>query len=220
MRLVVNEPQASALPSEPVGDGRPAVHELELRRISIAAGCTGSRVGAARATVISRRARSAAAPLSFAETPGMRPGCYKYLPPPRLASVPRARQATRALHLLYHGWTYDRDGARTVPANRHIRPASHRANSPCRQPPGQRVSGLRVPEFRCRAPSLDEYLGAAKEYIDLVIEQSPSARGGHRRQAGVHIKANWSCCGEQLRRLPLLSTHSTGSITSRIPAWR
>ena len=113
----------------------------------------------------------------------------------------------------YHGWTYDRDGRLyAVPGQSAYPPSFDRAKLGLMEPP--RVEGYRgfvFLNFDANAVSLLEYLGAAREYIDLVLDQSPSGRMEilHGTQE-YDIRANWKLLVENsFDDYHLLTTHST-----------
>lgn len=113
----------------------------------------------------------------------------------------------------YHGWTYDRDGALYgLPGQNAYPPNFNRAEFALKEPP--RVASYRgfvFLNFDAGAMPLDDYLAGAKEYIDLVIDQSPS--GGMEVIPGAQeydIRANWKLLVENsFDDYHLLSTHST-----------
>src|ERR1700693_1934773 len=78
----------------------------------------------------------------------------------------------------YHGWTYDRDGnLYAVPGQSAYPPSFNRSEFGLKGPP--RVESYRGFVFlNCDAGAvaLEHYLGGAREYIDLILDQSPSGR--------------------------------------------
>ncbi len=113
----------------------------------------------------------------------------------------------------YHGWTYDRDGALYgLPGQNAYPPSFNRAAFALKEPP--RVASYRgfvFLNFDADAMALDDYLAGAKEYIDLIIDQSPS--GEMEVIPGTQeydIRANWKLLVENsFDDYHLLSTHST-----------
>ena len=90
--------------------------------------------------------------------------------------------------------------------------ASTRSRSGCKRPARfEDLSRLLVHEPRRGRAALRDYLAGAKDYIDLVIDQSPSGRDGDR--AGVQeydVAANWKLMVENsVDDYHLPSTHST-----------
>jgi p-cumate 2,3-dioxygenase alpha subunit len=113
----------------------------------------------------------------------------------------------------YHGWTYDRDGKLyAIPGQDAYPPNFDRAQYGLQPPP--RVDSYRgfvFLNFDRNAPSLREYLGKAVEYIDLVLDQSPSGRMEviHGTQE-YDIKANWKLLVENsFDDYHLITTHAT-----------
>src|SRR5256714_1925812 len=113
----------------------------------------------------------------------------------------------------YHGWTYDRDGRLyAVPGQNAYPPSFDRAKLGLAEPPRvEAYRGFVFLNFDADAASLPEYLGAAREYIDLVLDQSPSGRMEiiHGTQE-YDIRANWKLLVENsFDDYHLLTTHST-----------
>ncbi len=113
----------------------------------------------------------------------------------------------------YHGWSYDGTGALvSVPGDDAYGPAFDKAAFGLAAPP--RLEAYRdfwFLNFDRAAPPLEHYLAGAKEYIDLVTEQSPSGR--LVVIAGVQeydIRANWKLLVENsVDDYHLPTTHST-----------
>ena len=113
----------------------------------------------------------------------------------------------------YHGWTYDRDGALyAVPGQNAYPPGFDKAQFPLKEP--ARVAAYRgfvFLNFDAGAQPLEDYLAGAKEYIDLIIEQSPSGRMEVIQGTQEYdIRANWKLLVENsFDDYHLLTTHST-----------
>jgi phenylpropionate dioxygenase-like ring-hydroxylating dioxygenase large terminal subunit len=113
----------------------------------------------------------------------------------------------------YHGWSYDCAGALvSVPGEDAYGPAFAKGEFGLAAPP--RLESYRdfyFLNFDRAAPSLGDYLAGAKEYIDLVTDQSPSGR--LEVIAGVQeydIRANWKLLVENsVDDYHLPATHST-----------
>jgi phenylpropionate dioxygenase-like ring-hydroxylating dioxygenase large terminal subunit len=120
---------------------------------------------------------------------------------------------TRRFQCIYHGWTYDIDGRLVgLPGDDAYSGAFSRDELGLRAPP--RFESYRDFWFLCldaNAPSLVEYLAGAKDYIDLVVDQSPS--GTMEIISGTQeydIAANWKLMVENsVDDYHLPSTHST-----------
>jgi p-cumate 2,3-dioxygenase alpha subunit len=119
----------------------------------------------------------------------------------------------RRFMCIYHGWTYGNDGQLLrVPGDDAYADAFDKAAYGLRRP--ARFEDYRGFWFMCLDPeasSLSDYLAAAKDYIDLVIDQSPS--GQMEIIAGVQeydVAANWKLMVENsVDDYHLPSTHST-----------
>ena len=113
----------------------------------------------------------------------------------------------------YHGWSYDRDGNLDgVPGQDSYGTSFKKSEHGLKEVP--RLASYRdfvFLSFDPAAPALDEYLAGAKEYIDLVVDQSPS--GEMEVVQGVQaydIRANWKLLVENsFDDYHLLTTHST-----------
>jgi p-cumate 2,3-dioxygenase alpha subunit len=113
----------------------------------------------------------------------------------------------------YHGWTYDRDGSLyAVPGQSAYPPSFDKKEFSLREAPRvERYRGFVFLNFDEKSVSLKEYLGGATEYIDLVLDQSPSGQMEviHGTQE-YDIRANWKLLVENsFDDYHLLSTHST-----------
>jgi len=132
----------------------------------------------------------------------------------RGAVVCREREGNaRLYYCLYHGWTYDRDGnLKGVPGADAYGSSFDKCEFGLVAPPRvEQYRGFYFLNFDGAAPPLTEYLAGAKEYIDLVVDQSPSGRmeivSGTQEY---DIKANWKLLVENsFDDYHLLSTHST-----------
>src|SRR5690348_17231441 len=132
----------------------------------------------------------------------------------RGAMVCREREGNAQRYTcFYHGWTYDRDGKLYAVPGQSAYPESFDKNEyGLKEPP--RVAaygGLVFVSFDASVEPLEDYLGYAREYIDLVLDQSPS-----RRLEVIHgtqeyeIRANWKLLVENsFDDYHLLTTHST-----------
>jgi p-cumate 2,3-dioxygenase alpha subunit len=113
----------------------------------------------------------------------------------------------------YHGWTYDRDGDLYAVPGQSAYPSSFERKEFSLKPV-PRVEAYRGFVFVCFDPdsiSLNQYLGEAKDYIDLIVDQSPS--GQLEVLPGTQeydIRANWKLLVENsFDDYHLVSTHST-----------
>jgi len=97
----------------------------------------------------------------------------------RGAMVCREREGNAPRYTcFYHGWTYDRDGRLyAVPGQSAYPPSFDKGEYSLGQPPKvDAYGGFVFLSFDRDAEPLEQYLGAAKEYLDLVLDQSPSRR--------------------------------------------
>ncbi|HEX5048817.1 MAG TPA: aromatic ring-hydroxylating dioxygenase subunit alpha, partial [Gammaproteobacteria bacterium] len=113
----------------------------------------------------------------------------------RGAMVCREREGNAQRYTcFYHGWTYDRDGRLyAVPGQSAYPPCFSKDDYSLGEPAKVAAyGGFVFVSFDAAVEPVESYLGAAKEYIDLVLDQSPS-----RRLEVIHgtqeydIKANW-----------------------------
>ena len=132
----------------------------------------------------------------------------------RGALVCREREGNaRQFYCMYHGWTYHPDGRlKSVPGEDAYGEAFDKSEMGL--VPVPRLEAYRdfyFANFDREAIDLDSYLGKAKDYIDLVIDQSPS--GKMQIISGTQeydIRANWKLLVENsVDDYHLISTHST-----------
>lgn len=92
----------------------------------------------------------------------------------------------------YHGWTYRNDGALRGMTYDDAYPDLDRSElGLTRLPRVASFRGFVFASFASEGPSLEDYLGNAKEYLEIISEQGP---GGIRLSAGAHHLAydgNW-----------------------------
>ncbi len=137
---------------------------------------------------------------------------------------------TRLFRCMYHGWTYATDGRLVgLPGDEAYSGEFKREELGLRSPP--RFEGYRDFWFMCLdpdAPPLVDYLARATEYIDLVIDQSPS--GTMEIISGTQeydVVANWKLLVENsVDDYHLPTTHSTwlqfmanSGVKIQPPAW-
>jgi len=132
----------------------------------------------------------------------------------RGATVCREREGTaRNFYCMYHGWTYGLDGAlRSVPGEEAYPPRFDKTRMGLVAAP--RLESYRdfwFVNFDPDAVDLVTYLAGAKDYIDLVVDQSPSGRmeiiSGTQEY---DIKANWKLLVENsVDDYHLIATHAT-----------
>lgn len=132
----------------------------------------------------------------------------------RGALVCREREGNaRRFQCIYHGWTYGNDGSLAlVPGEEGYPKGFDKTKMGLARP--ARFESYRDFWFMCLdpdAPSLEEYLAGATDYLDLVIEQSPSGRMEvipGTQEYDIH--ANWKLLVENsVDDYHLPSTHAT-----------
>lgn len=113
----------------------------------------------------------------------------------------------------YHGWSYNRDGELDgVPGQSSYPPGFDRCKLGLAEP--AHVAGYKgfvFLSFNPKAMPLSDYLAGAREYIDLIVDQSPSGQMEVIRGTQEYdIKANWKLLVENsFDDYHLITTHST-----------
>ena len=118
----------------------------------------------------------------------------------------------RGYFCFYHGWSYNRDGALDGVPGQSSYPASFdRCQLGLLEPQVASYRGFVFLSFNPDALPLAEYLAGATEYIDLVVDQSPSGEMQVIRGTQEYdIRANWKLLVENsFDDYHLLTTHST-----------
>ncbi len=128
--------------------------------------------------------------------------------------VCREREGNRTrFTCVYHGWTYDHGGALThVPGQESYGAAFDRAEFALGEVPAlEAYRGFWFAHFGGDREPLADYLAGAREYLDLVVDQSPGAR--LEIVAGTQeydIRANWKLLVENsFDDYHLHATHAT-----------
>jgi phenylpropionate dioxygenase-like ring-hydroxylating dioxygenase large terminal subunit len=132
----------------------------------------------------------------------------------RGALVCREREGnSRGFYCMYHGWTFDTDGSlKSLPGEDAYGPTFDRkAHGLTPVPRLEQYRDFWFLNFDPDAVSLDTYLAGAKDYIDLVVDQSPSGRmeiiSGTQEY---DIKANWKLLVENsVDDYHIIATHTT-----------
>jgi p-cumate 2,3-dioxygenase alpha subunit len=113
----------------------------------------------------------------------------------------------------YHGWSYNRNGQLDgVPGESSYPSSFGRAKFNLAEPPHvASYRGFVFISFNPRAEPLEAYLAGAKEYLDLVVEQSPDGEMEIIRGTQEYaIRANWKLLVENsFDDYHLMSTHKT-----------
>ncbi len=207
-RHVLNDPDRLDFRVHPRGDGRSrgarARDAPHLRRVLIYAGHE-SEVKAAGDFVTRTLCGR---PILFCRDSASKVRVFLNVCRHRGAVVCRERSGNaRGYQCFYHGWSYDRDGALDGVPGESSYPASFdRREFGLAEPP--RVDSYRgfvFVSFDAGGQPLEDYLAGAKEYLDLVVDQSPSGemeiiRGTQEYADPRQLEAPRR---EQLRRLSL-----------------
>ncbi len=120
---------------------------------------------------------------------------------------------SRRFYCVYHGWTYDSAGKLVgIPGEGAYGDGFDAADHALRRP--ARFESYRDFWFMCLdagAPSLADYLGPARDYLDLVVDQSPSGRMEVITGTQEYdVAANWKLMVENsVDDYHLPSTHAT-----------
>jgi p-cumate 2,3-dioxygenase subunit alpha len=113
----------------------------------------------------------------------------------------------------YHGWSYDRDGRLDgVPGEKDYPPGFRKDDWGLKEAPRvESYRGFVFLNWDVNAVPLVKYLGNAKEYIDLVLDQSPSGRMEILQGTqDYQISANWKLLVENsFDDYHLITTHAT-----------
>ena len=132
----------------------------------------------------------------------------------RGAVVCRERSGNaKGYYCFYHGWSYDRDGCLDGVPGASSYPASFdRKEFGLASPPHvASYRGFVFLSFNPDAQPLEDYLAGAKEYLDLVVDQSPAGEMEIIRGTQEYaIRANWKLLVENsFDDYHLMSTHKT-----------
>ena len=134
--------------------------------------------------------------------------------PHRGAQVCREKRGSaKSFQCFYHGWVFGLDGAlRSQPGEASYAPDfKERSTSHMQAVP--RFEGFRDFNFICfdrNAPELSDYLGAVKEYLDVIADQAETGMtivGGTQEYS---MRANWKLLTENsIDGYHALTTHAT-----------
>jgi p-cumate 2,3-dioxygenase alpha subunit len=132
----------------------------------------------------------------------------------RAATVCREAEGNAKRHVcFYHGWVYDADGnLAIVPGKESYPPSFDQSKFGLTQVPrAESYRDFWFVNFDANAMPLSDYLAGAKEYIDLVVDQSPSGKMELIQGTQEYdIAANWKLLVENsFDDYHLLSTHAT-----------
>jgi p-cumate 2,3-dioxygenase alpha subunit len=214
MRLVVNEPQAMRFEVHRSTLVDPEILERERRRIFDRCWIYVGHESEVRAPGDFRTRTICGRPILFCRN--SRNEIRVFLNTCRHRGTVVCREAkgnAERYTCFYHGWTYDRDGALYAIPGQNAYPPSFSRNdfSLMPVPRVESYRGFVFANFDANAIPLPRYLGQAREYIDLMVEQSPSGQMEVLQGTQEYdIRANWKLLVENsFDDYHLLSTHST-----------
>ena len=198
----------------------PQILELERRRIFdvcwIYVGHE-SEVRAPGRLQDAHRLRPAGHLLPRQQEPG--PRLPQHLPPPRQHRLPRGRGQREEPHLLLPRLELQprRRARRACPGEDAYPPSFRKSDFALKEPPHvASYRGFVFLNFDPNAVPLEDYLAGAKEYIDLIVDQSPS--GQMEVIQGLQdydIRANWKLLAENsFDDYHLISVHA---LVARLP---
>ena len=128
---------------------------------------------------------------------------------------------TKNFRCIYHGWTYKSDGTLMgAPAAKEAyKGAFDRNQFKLVNARVERYAGLIFATFNQDAPSLDEYLGDMKWYIDLYFNRTPLGMEVLGEPARWIIKANWKSAADNFASdsYHTVMTHYSGVELGQLP---
>ncbi|MBI3044339.1 MAG: Rieske 2Fe-2S domain-containing protein [Betaproteobacteria bacterium] len=211
---VINEPEAHRFRVNRATLMDPQILELERRRIFDVCWIYVGHESEVRAPGDFRTRIVADRPVIFCRDSKSRIRVFLNTCRHRGAIVCREAEGNAKSHTcFYHGWSYNRDGELDgVPGQDAFPPSFRKSDFGLKEPPKvASYRGFVFLNFDPKAVPLEEYLAGAKEYIDLVVDQSPS--GQMEVIQGVQdyeIRANWKFLTENsFDDYHLLSVHGS-----------
>ncbi len=126
--------------------------------------------------------------------------CLLNICPHRGAQLCRHREGNaRAFHCLYHGWSFASDGTVLHITEEDTYPPGFKANGGNDLVPVARLDqyrGLWFLNFDPDAPALPDYLGAARTFIDRVVDQAEMGMEIVGQPQEYSMRANWKLLAE------------------------
>lgn len=126
---------------------------------------------------------------------------------------------TQAFKCMYHGWTFATDGAlRGVPMREHMRALDLQAHGLVPIPRVESYQGFIFASMAPTGQSLEDYLGGAKRYLDLMVERAPEGKIAAVKPLQYHYRGNWKLQVENYsdNYHPAVLHHSVLSIGARM----
>src|SRR5919198_1090034 len=214
MRLVVNEPEAMRFAVHRSALVDPQIFEQEQRKIFDVCWIYVGHESEVRAPGDFKTRTICGRPVIFCRDSKNAIRVFLNTCRHRGTMVCREREGNAQRYpCFYHGWTYDRDGnLYAVPGQSAYPPSFDKRDLGLQSAPRvESYRGFVFVNFDRNAMPLVQYLAGAREYIDLVLDQSPS--GEMEVIAGTQeydIRANWKLLVENsFDDYHLLTTHST-----------
>jgi p-cumate 2,3-dioxygenase alpha subunit len=212
--LVINDPEAMRFEVHRSALVDPEVLERELRRIFDRCWIYVGHESEVRAPGDFRTRTLCGRPVIFCRDDSGRVRVFLNTCRHRGTIVCREKEGNAKSYIcFYHGWSYDRGGRLDgIPGERDYPPGFNRKDWGLKDVPRvESYRGFVFLNFDAGAVALEKYLGNAREYIDLVLDQSPSGRMEIiQGTQDYEIKANWKLLVENsFDDYHLLTTHAT-----------
>jgi p-cumate 2,3-dioxygenase alpha subunit len=211
---VVNQPEAMRFQVNRVTLVDPQILELERRRIFDVCWIYVGHESEVRAPGDFRTRIVCDRPVIFCRDSKNRVRVFLNTCRHRGSIVCRESEGNAKSHTcFYHGWSYNRDGELDgVPGQDAFPPSFRKSDFGLKEPPQvASYRGFVFLNFDPNAMPLEQYLAGAKEYIDIILDQSPS--GQMEVIQGVQdydIRANWKLLAENsFDDYHLLSVHGS-----------
>ena len=212
--FVINDPQGHDFQVNRRALVDPQVLEAEMRRIFDTCWIYVGHESEVREPGDFKTRNVCGRPIIFCRDSGARIRVYLNACRHRGAIVCREPEGNaKGFFCFYHGWSYNRDGALDgVPGQASYPPSFDRCKLGLAEPAQVAAyKGFVFLSFNPKAMPLVDYLAGACEYIDLIVDQSPSGRMEVLRGTQEYdIKANWKLLVENsFDDYHLMTTHST-----------
>ena len=212
--LVLNDPQAPSFQVNRSSMVDPGILELERRRVFDVCWIYVGHESEVRAPGDFRTRTVCGRPVIFCRDSKNAVRVFLNTCRHRGAMVCREPEGNAKTHTcFYHGWSYDRDGRLDgVPGEKDYPASFKKSDYGLKEAPRvETYRGFVFLNFEPEAMPLEDYLAGAKEYIDLVVDQSPSGQMEVIQGTQEYdIRANWKLLVENsFDDYHLLTTHST-----------